>query len=102
MAFPADPQVSSIGPAGDRQCVRRFAEGDPPDSDSGERDKVQSVDRRGDRETLLYVGPGHETEGAGDDREEDHGPVRDGQGYKSAGRTVNTPPCGGFTARKCL
>jgi hypothetical protein len=28
--------------------------------------------------------------------------VRTGHGYKSAGRTVNTPPCGGFTARKCL
>jgi hypothetical protein len=24
------------------------------------------------------------------------------QGYRSAGSTVNTPPCGGFTALKCF
>lgn len=24
-----------------------------------------------------------------------------GQGYRSVGRTVNTPPCSGLTARKC-
>ena len=28
--------------------------------------------------------------------------TRLGRPYRSAGSTVNTPPCGGFTARKCF